>query len=238
MTLTESIEAFVDFFGTQASLVSSLQGDPTILGGASDPQVRVAIHKKVLYCAILDSLARVRYYGQSLGNRDRFVGFIRDHGGWSDGELISVPILTGRLSSKTPSVLQQHLVKRLAAHDPNAGNGLPLTVVDEPRGPLEQLAADETERKSILQTQHYELFYKYRNFLVHEFREPGYGSELFAEITPVYHAHLNDPTWRLVYPEGFFKKLVDTALHSLKSYFVCNGIDPFTRITDSSKWSL
>jgi hypothetical protein len=199
----------------------------------------VAIHKKILYCAILDSLAGVRYYGQNLTNRDRFIAFVRDHGGWPDGDMISVPVLAERLPQTTkPSRLQQHLQIKLSAHDPNAGNTQPSSCFDECRHVLDQLAADNAERRAIAESQQYELFYRYRNFLVHEFREPGYGAEALAlgACEPRYHAHLGDPKWRLLYPQGFLSGLIRSALASLASYFNSQAIDPSTRIKDSSTW--
>jgi hypothetical protein len=98
MRTTQAIGSFSDFFEDQVRLVSSFKSDPIIYGGSSDPMVRVAMHKKILYCAIFDSLARVRYYGQGLTNRARFVRFTKDHGNWAEGRLISVPVLAERLA--------------------------------------------------------------------------------------------------------------------------------------------
>jgi hypothetical protein len=234
-----TIQSFTSFFEAQERLVSSIRGGPEALGASSDPEVRVAIHKKILYCTMLDSLAGVRYYGQNLTNRERFIAFVRDHGGWPDGNMISVPILAERLpQTTTPSRLRQHLQTKLGAHDPNAGNTEPSSCFDECRHVLDQLAADSSERRAIAQSQQYELFYMYRNFLVHEFREPGYGAEPLAleACEPRYHAHLGDPKWRLLYPQGFFSRMIRSALASITSYFGSEGIDPSARIKDSSAW--
>lgn len=239
MTIAESIQSFASFFKDQECLVSSIQGGPGVLGASSDPQIRVAIHRKILYCTILDSLAGVRYQEKNLGNRERFIALVREHSGWPEGDMISVPILAERLPNTAPaSPLQQHLQTKLSAHDPNGGNSLPASCFDECRHVLDQLATDSAERKCVAQSQHYELFYKYRNFVVHEFREPGYGAETLAPEAsePRYHAHLGDPKWRLLYPQGFLSRMIRSALASISSYFTSEGIDPYTRIKDSSAW--
>lgn len=236
MSTIESIDSFISFFKNQADLVASIQGGSEASGAASDPQIRVAIHKKILYCAILDSLAGIRCSGKKFSNHDRFICFVCQHSDWPEGEMISVPILYERLNSN--SSLKHHLFTKIQGHDPNAGNTDPCSIFDEPKHVLWRLAVDGSERKMINQSRHYELLYKYRNFIVHEFREPGYGADVLAPDAsePRYHAHLTDPTWRLLYPEGFLSKLVHSALDSLHSYFVSQNIDPYTRIKDSSKW--
>jgi hypothetical protein len=239
MTIEESIHSFTSFFENQERLVSSILGGPGVVGASSDPEIRVVIHKKILYCTILDSLAGIRYQGQNLSNRERFIAFVRDHGGWPEGDMISAPILAERLpNTGPPSPLQQHLKTKLSAHDPNAGNTLPSSCFDECRHVLDELAMDSAERNAVAKSQHYELFYKYRNFLVHEFREPGYGAEVLAPeaCEPRYHVHLGDPKWRLLYPQGFLCRMIRSALASIRSYFNSAGIDPYTRIKDSSAW--
>lgn len=234
-----TIESFTSFFENQERLVSSIRGGQEAVGASSDPEIRVAILKKILYCSILDSLAGVTYQGQNLSNHDRFIAFIRQHGGWPGGELISVPILAERLpQTKGPSRLQQHLQTKLSAHDPKAGNTEASSCFDECRHLLDQLAADDSERKAIGESQQYELFYRYRNFLVHELREPGYGAEALAPgaCEPRYHTHLGDPKWRLLYPQGLLSGLVRSAIASIGCHFRSQEIDPSTRIKDSSAW--
>ena len=68
-----TIESFSSFFEEQERLVSSIRGGREALGASSDPEIRVAVLKKVLYCTILDSLAGVRYQGHKLNNHDRFI---------------------------------------------------------------------------------------------------------------------------------------------------------------------
>lgn len=234
-----TIESFSSFFEEQERLVSSIRGGREALGASSDPEIRVAVLKKVLYCTILDSLAGVRYQGHKLNNHDRFIAFVRDHGGWPGGEKISVPILAERLPAAIPaSRLRGYLQAKLGTQHPNAGNTVPASSLDECQAKLDLLAGDASEQAAIAQSQQYELFYKYRNFLVHEFREPGYGADAMdpGASEPRYHAYINDPKWRLLYPQGFLSTMIRSALASMCSYFSSAGIDPSARIKDSSAW--
>lgn len=232
----EKARAYIAYFRKQVSLVESLRGDESIHVGASDPGVRVAIHKKVLQSAILDSLAGVRYAGCGLKNRDRFVKVLQEHSAWTSGGLVSVPVLAERLECAS-SKLAQHLSCILAKHSTDRGNSLPITAFDVASASLECLAADDAERKRVAGCIHYELAYRYRNYIVHEFREPGYAMESFGEGNePRYHGYLNDPSWHLLYPASFFEFLVTSVLTSLESYYLAGDIDPYASVTDSSAW--
>ena len=102
---------------------------------------------------------------------------------------------------------------------------------------MECLAKDSAEKQLIPKCLHYELFYTYRNYIVHEFREPGYGGEPFAEGNePRYHAYSGEGQWRLLYPESFFCSLAASILASLEHYYGLNDIDPYARLKDSSAW--
>jgi hypothetical protein len=62
--------------------------------------------------------------------------------------------------------------------------------------------------------------------------------EAFGEgDEPGYHGYINDPSWHLLYPGGFFRFLLASVLGSLENYYLKNGIDPYERVKDSSAWS-
>jgi len=115
----------------------------------------------------------------------------------------------------------------------------PLSTFDEPPSALLELSEhNDDERQHIGRSLHFELVYGYRNFIVHEFREPGYGMESFADggVDPLYHAYLNDPTWHLVYPVGFFQRLAEGAITSLEAWLISSSVNPYDRVRDSSDW--
>jgi hypothetical protein len=227
---------YIEYFRRQVSLVESLQGDESINVGASEPQARVKIHRKILHAALLDSLAGVRYAGCGLRNRERFVNLLQEHSAWTSGGLVSVPVLAKRLDGNS-SDLKQHLDCILAKYSTDRGNSLSVTAFDVAPASLDCLAQDQAERLHIAGCVHYELAYRYRNFIVHEFREPGYAMESFSEgDEPRYHGYLNDSCWHLLYPGGFFASLVASVLTSLEAYYVANEINPYQSVMDSSTW--
>ena len=69
------------------------------------------------------------------------------------------------------------------------------------------VAETASERKAIEATRYAALFYTYRNHLVHEFREPGYGIERDDDFAaPYYHSMTScdrgssENSWELVFP--------------------------------------
>jgi hypothetical protein len=81
-----------------------------------------------------------------------------------------------------------------------------------------------------------EFFYTYRNNLVHEFREPGYGIEMSSDKDqPYYHSMIGDP-WQLVFPVGFFARLYAEALAGLRALLVRYDIDPYGQFEFGSRW--
>jgi hypothetical protein len=237
MSVEDHIDGFVGHFRRQIAYVASLTGDESIAVNSSDPETRAAIHKKILYSAILDSLAGIRYRGQRLGNEQRILAMLEEHTSWDEGRLVSVPVLTERL--KTASPLRDRALEILSRYSTDRGNSLPLTAFDKPHDELERLAASRDERELLEKSKHFRLFYRYRTFIVHEFREPGYAMEVFADggEEPAYHSYIGpDAKWRLLYPEGFFRARAENALASLDIYFRDNRINPYDRVKDSGDW--
>ena len=99
---------------------------------------------------------------------------------------------------------------------------------------LEPLA--QLSEKCVLSSCRYaELFYTYRNNLVHEFREPGYGIAMSADKDqPYYHGMINGP-WQLVFPVGFFARLFAEALEGLETLLVRYDIDPYSQFEFGSR---
>src|SRR6185436_17482433 len=99
MSVKDQIDGFVGYFRRQIAYVASLTGDESITVNSSDPEPRAAIHKKILYSAILDSLAGIRYWGQHLSNEQRILAMLEEHTNWDEGCLVSVPVLMERLKT-------------------------------------------------------------------------------------------------------------------------------------------
>ncbi len=237
MPTQDRIESFIGYFRRQLAVAARLSSD--VLSSDPDMALRVAMHRKVLYCVMLDCLAGVRYHGRELGSRRRFIRLLRNHTAWPAGHLVSVPILYQRLGTSAPAGLRAYLQTKLDARDPEAGNGEPLAAFDTPLQVLLDLAdTDADARVQVEQAQHFQLVYRYRNFLIHEFREPGYAMESFGEEErePLYHSYVNDHAWRLLYPADFFHRLVAAAVTSLHAWFIHDGLNPYDSVPDSSGW--
>jgi hypothetical protein len=236
MVQFDRTESFFRYFRNQLALIKSLASDPRFSVGFSDPALGLAMHKKILYSAILDSLARIRYRDEKLTNRERFIRFLREFTAWINGDLVSASVLRLRLKAGSP--LTDHLDIRLGSRSLQGGNALPITKFDEPATILLPLAT-AAERGELESCQHFSLFYAYRNYIVHEFREPGHAMETFANggAEPLYHAYIDATTWSLLYPVGFFAARVEAAIESLEQWFKANLIDPFDRVSDTSAWS-
>ena len=87
---------------------------------------------------------------------------------------------------------------------------------------------------------HVHLFYTYRNSLIHELRNLGYGiEELSLEKEPSYHSMTMEDgkdTWQLVYPLGFFENICEPCLKNLKEYLIINAINPYNSFNFGSYW--
>jgi hypothetical protein len=236
MVNKEQIENYIDYFQRQVELVASLSGDPAISVGSRNPSTRVALHKKILSVAILDSLAALRYAGMGFTNHGRFTRLLADHAGWPEGHLVSVPVLAERLRD-TSGTLSRHCANVLARHSTMSPNSLPLNAFDSDAAMLLPLASSKDERTAIKKSTHFELFYRYRNYIVHEFREPGYAMEVFAEgEQPRYHGYIGEDRWHLLYPFAFFQFLLRKTLESIEHYYTASDLDPYENLESSSAW--
>ena len=87
---------------------------------------------------------------------------------------------------------------------------------------------------------HVHLLYTYRNSLIHELRNLGYGlEELSLGKEPSYHSMTMEDgkdTWQLVYPLGFFENICETCIINLKEYLILNNIDPYNSFNFGSYW--
>lgn len=64
---------------------------------SAPPQGGVALHRELLYVALIDAVARLRY--PKLKNKDRFLAVLRDHSGWAAVNHVSLPVLLVRTTN-------------------------------------------------------------------------------------------------------------------------------------------
>ena len=87
--------------------------------------------------------------------------------------------------------------------------------------------AAPSEHALAKEAQYVNLFYTYRNNLIHEFREPGYGTDWSGKsVVPFYGSYIDGP-WELVFPVGFIAALYEQALTGLRVHMLANKIDPY-----------
>jgi len=189
-------------------------------------------YRKMLYSAALDPLARAAYGNR--GHRDRVVQLIDDLTSWPAKNLVSPPQLSLALRERkrTRYRLFRNVAQRLAQWPP----GHVLKISASPSlSELQPFAATE-ERTTLKKCRYAELFYTYRNNLVHEFREPGYGIEMATDGNqPYYHSEIGGP-WQLVFPVGFFTWLFDDALRNLQAYLTAHDRNPYEQFEFGSLW--
>ncbi|AFJ02631.1 hypothetical protein Q7C_1482 [Methylophaga frappieri] len=228
----ENIERFLGFFERKLEEINGAEfGESTRL------------FRKVLYLGIIDALSKSVTL-QKTGNRERIISFLRYFSDWEYQDRISLPHLV-RLLTKIPdpqfSELREYAFG-LFDHW-HSGDVIRLDrdlTIDEARRRWPRNVPKPLEDIQIEHLQHANLFYRHRNSLVHEMREPGYGMEFSENEAPFYHSmgNLNDEsyTWELVYPTGFFHQLCVTGIQKLREYYIRDRIDPYDHYKFGSYW--
>lgn len=214
----EAIDQFVGHFQDQEAMIS---------------QVQPILYRKILYATALDPIARAAF-GKAGKHRAKSLRLIDELTNWTDRDRVSLQQLCLALEENgfASGSLYAEAKTRLEHWAP----GEVLRLDNSPF--LSELApvAQALECSILSSCRYAELFYTYRNNLVHEFREPGYGIEMsFDKDQPYYHSMIDSP-WQLVFPIGFFARLYAEALVGLKVLLVSCDIDPYRQFEFGSKW--
>lgn len=182
-TIQEKIDRFRDYFRKQLGLVNAL-----------DSNEDYRAHRKLLYIAIIDALSKSIYPDKR--NRKRIVSLINDFADWEHSKQVSLPHLNQLLSFTSDHDFDP--VKVYVSSELNRWGPLnvhSVSIIKHPGDVLVPIARDpeskhiaalwpsENGKPKLIQgigwipLQHIELFYTYRNQLMHEFLEPGGGME-------------------------------------------------------------
>lgn len=135
--------------------------------------------------------------------------------------LVSLPFLEDQLTrfGLGKSRLGTHVSKKVGSFDMDAGGHLGISQIDEPLATLSTMASTEREEEAIADQQHYSLLYRYRNYLLHEWREPGSSMEIDSlRSEPYYHGYVRDPKWYLVYPMQVFPDLFTNCVSRFRQF--------------------
>ena len=257
-TLSEKNVRFVEFY---EDLIESAISPPN--------RRQQGLQSKVLLATIFDSLSKsgVNKSGVKIQeNRLRFTATLEQHTTWLDRERVSLlhlvrafelekkptPLfdsvrawaesnfannfpLSKRLLSNDSAIARDPLLSEVQALWPRQASGLPQS--------FGSLRKPED-------LQHKNLFWLYRNSLVHEFRIPGQGMEqttvletepYYQEVSTIigleYGARLKyTKNWELVYPTGFFHRLTLEALARISTLHIESNSSPFDDYSQGTYW--
>jgi hypothetical protein len=191
------------------------------------------LYRKILYASALDPLARAAF-GTNENHHKRIIRLVDELIDWNDKHRLSLPQLALVLEeqNRTSGQLYQEVQRRLYHWAP----GTVLRLNNSPLlSELEPLAV-HAEISLLAATRYAELFYTYRNNLIHEFREPGYGIEMSTDNDQPYFTSMIEGPWQLVFPVGFFAHLYKQALSSLELFLVRADLDPYSQFQFGSLW--
>lgn len=245
MTTSEDIERFCGYFEAQIEAIDKIRSESDLV--ASITQIKM--YKKTLFVSAIDTLAGFRFSKENYRelnkqNRARFIRFVVENCEWENGSLISIPYLFDQLNTKKlkESKLYEFLRSELLKHDGNDGGVINIEEMDLKAEKLLEYANSEIEENLIYKSQHYSLFYGYRNCLVHEAREPGQAMEAFQTNNPHYHSYIQHNTpqeltdWHLSYPVGHFKNLFECSVKNSKIHFIKTDTNPFSMLSGGRWW--
>ena len=218
MTVRKSIDKFIAFFRQQRLAIGQIKQLP--------------IYRKILYLVQIDALSRAAFPHEK-GHKKRVTKFLDECSNWCDKDRVSAVQL--ELSLKTngtssgplfdlinnriTSWIEGTLIK--PSHDLNLEEVQSLAYSDLSNSDLSKIA-DEAR--------YVKLFYKYRNALIHEFREPpDFGIDSTA---PYYlgmgdHQSTEESSWKLVFPVEFLERLCERSIDGLEKYLIENNQDPY-----------
>jgi len=188
--------------------------------------------RKILYVVILDTLSKAAFPA-SKQHRRRVIQFIDTCSNWADKDRVSAQQLLLALQNKGVSsgLLFEAIQNRVFSWQSTMQI---LPIHDHMASELVKLVGKN--EWSLVQSACYkELYYYYRNSIIHEFREPGHGIDLFDIENPYYHS-LEAHPWQLVFPPAFLKKLCLQSLDGLTIYLRSNHMDPLAAYNWDSLW--
>ena len=239
MSTTSHIDRFIGYFREQMILIDGIPKSESS-----------KIFKKALYVSVIDTLSKC-VFPHRVGNRERFVAFVMRFSKWGEGYNISMPHLA-KLLRVNPDPAYEKLRKSIFnAYNSSVVHRSQIVGIDtdptyediKKDWPVQKECRIPIEGVTLESLQHFNLLYAYRNSLVHELREPGYGAEFDEdEKNPYYHSRTiidGDREKRrieLVYPVNFFRKIVETCISNLDIYLKDNQLDPYDYYKFGTYW--
>lgn len=193
-----------------------------------------SLYKKIICVGIIDTLSKT-VYPDVRSNKSRFTNFLLNYSKSELWNKVSLAHLIRLLSFTENSKflkLEQYAKSTLGTSDSPAEPRA--TYIDPDFEIIEKLwPKDIQELKGVklYSFKHINLFYKYRNYIVHELRRPGglVDDDIHHNI-PFYYSLLSNNSnyfWKLVYPLGFFVDVCQIGLNNVEVYYKLNAVNPY-----------
>jgi hypothetical protein len=218
----DDIEKFICYFEEEIKKVS---------------RVKNHLYKKILFACMLDALGTARFPKHNTD--ERMISFLLNCTKCSDLNRVSLIqanlFLKHVLSAQEKATSQIQKVILQETSRMKGGHLYRGNEIDPYYNQIEKIAT--LKEKRVLKLARYvDLFYAYRNEMVHGFKKPGYGVEMSNDDSnPYYHGLINEP-WQLVFPALFFQNLCKEALNGLWKYLEDNDINPYDQYEFGHMW--
>jgi len=211
----EAITEYYEYFKKYIDIISKQDG---------------RLLKKIGFAVIIDTLGRARFPEAKKDPPKRIIGLIDECSGWVDKDRVSLVQLKYALQKcgRIDGVLLDYVNVQVGGW---CNGSVPRISEVDPMIEEVIVKAKEKEKDTVESVRHANLFYQYRNEMVHMFKEPGHPMEVSNDgLSPYYSGMINgaQKKWELVYPLGFFEVLCTSCLNGLKKYLEENDIDPYS----------
>lgn len=220
------------------------------------------VHSKILCCSIFDALSK-SVFPDIKGNRQRYIELVRLCDQWPESQKVSLLHLVRLLEKEAviPNKFRELIelsndlfLKNFKLSNNVLSNTVPATAdisfkelltvwPKNKNGNPIQLAGVQPS-----QLKHENLFWCYRNSIVHEYRNPGNGVELgssqpdLAFYQEVYSLDEKSDSiavssrWELIYPVNLFIKLCKYAIEIACNHHFKNRTSPFEAYASGTYW--
>jgi len=234
-----NIERFIGHFEKQVQIIDKLSFSLI----EEDEDEKLYIQKEILLVSLIDSLSNIRFNKINFPqlakkNRERFVRFVKEYSEWKDGNLVSIVFLRDNFSKEFKNNPLFKYIDEKVKNYTQLDQWKAVNEIDEEVTELKLLAVNEKEEEAIEYYQHYSILYRYRNYLIHEARKPGYGMEFmsYEKDFAIYHSYINDETLHLLYPIGLIKRITCDSISNIKTYFKEQNINPYAFVNDTLRF--
>jgi hypothetical protein len=227
-TTEQWIDNFVNYFLEQWENIDSL--------AVTKYRASENLYRKILYVILFDSLSIAARPSLLVKNQARFGNLTNLLTAWPDQSRVSAPQLKLILEQKKlPTGLLYQKVSEMVGNWPEGISVLLGCDCDPLESDLDSMIASPEERKAVKDSRYDSLLYSYRNSLLHEFREPGYGMEFREDVQPVYHSLIDHP-WQFAFPLEFIRRLCFTAIWDVRDLLYAEHRNPYPAYPFGSLW--